>query len=95
MFDTLKKALRLAGAVHELETKMAQLEERDLGARVDQLNALEKVMRRLNAREDRRVERAEPRQDAPEPSNGEEPVVQTPPHTSPSTAHLAKRFRGW
>lgn len=78
-------------AINELETRVEQMEI-DRGERhIAVLAAMEKVQRQMNARIQRRIDRAE--QDPEQPDGEPEEVFESRRRAAPSTAHLASRFR--
>ncbi len=74
---------RLSARVTQLENELE-----DILSRLDQLQG---ELRRVRGRQ---FAMEKSSQDAPGETNGEEPTTDQPPPT-PSTAHLARRFRGF
>jgi TolA-binding protein len=79
--------------LNQLETRIERLELDSAERQVSVLNAIEKTMTQLRAREAKR-EREKASQDDAGATNGDEQVPQHPPARA-SSAHLAKRFRGF
>jgi len=81
------------GAAQARPKRVAELE-----AELDDVQVtlawLRKSVRDLNGRLSTLQRQQKPAEDAPEPTNGDEEVVQYRPPAVQSTAHLAQRFRG-
>jgi hypothetical protein len=77
----------------DLRRRVGTLEELSWDGRVQQLAALDKVLGKLNDRVRKKLERETSSEDAPGPTIDDEEVSHYPP-PRPSTAHLARRFRG-
>lgn len=81
--------------LNELRTRVERLELDSAERQVSVLNAIEKTMTQLRAREAKREREKASQDDVESTTNGDGDVSQHPPNRAPTSAHLARRFRGF